>query len=129
MFMDQCAASGLSFIAWSPLARGLLTQRYLDPEKVQAGDRLYDENTLSSDIDRPKRQILRRLAALAEGWEMTLSELTIAYMLSLPGMGPAIPSSSTVAQLESNARAGKISLSIEQKQKITVLIKEYTEHV
>lgn len=127
--LEQCAETGISFIAWSPLARGLLTQRYLDPEKVQPGDRLYDENTLSDDINRPTRQILRRLAALAESWEMTLSQLSLAYLLSLPGMGPAIPSSSTVAQLESNAQAGRISFSLEQKQKIAALIKEYVEDV
>ena len=28
-------------------------------------------------------------------WNMSISQLALAYMLSLPGMGPVIPSSST----------------------------------
>jgi aryl-alcohol dehydrogenase-like predicted oxidoreductase len=41
---ELAAAAGISFIAWSPLAQGLLTNRYLDISKIGAGDRLFDEN-------------------------------------------------------------------------------------
>ena len=45
-------------------------------------------------------------------------QLALAYTLTLPGMGPLIPSSSSTAQLKSNAQAGKIVLSGEQLVKI-----------
>ncbi|MBN1541238.1 aldo/keto reductase [candidate division KSB1 bacterium] len=110
--LKQAPELGVSFIAWSPLARGLLTNRYLDPARAGKGDRLYDEGTLETDIAAVER--VRRLAELAKGWDLELSQLVISYMLTLPGMGPVIASVSSIAQLESNAAAGRLNLSADQ---------------
>jgi 1-deoxyxylulose-5-phosphate synthase len=112
--LEYAAANNISFISWSPMARGLLTERYLNLDNVGPGDRLYDEKTLTNDIDDDIRDKLNKLAELAHKWNMELNQLTLAYMLTLPGMGPVIPSSSNVKQLESNAAAGRIELSGEQ---------------
>jgi len=114
--LDYAAANGISFIAWSPLARGLLTERYLDPAAVGPGDRRYDEG--DADVPANTRAKLRRLHELAREWGMALNQLAMAYMLTLPGMGPIIPSSSTVEQLESNAAAATIVLGEEQRQRV-----------
>ena len=110
--LDFCAAEGLSFVPYSPLAQGLLTDRYLDPSRVGAGDRLHDEGiTIGEDT----LAIIRRVAELAHSWGYTTSQASLAYILSLPGMGTQIPSSSSVAQLEANAAAGSIALSDAQR--------------
>lgn len=111
--MDYTAQAGISFIAWSPMARGLLTDRYLDLTAVGPGDRLFDEGGIEQTSESQMEK-LRKLGALSREWSMELSQMVIAYMLTLPGMGPLIPSSSNVQQLESNAAAGKIILT--QKQ-------------
>ena len=120
--LDFCAESGISFIAWSPLARGLLTERYLDPNRVKKGDRLFDEGTLEQDLQKERVAKLNKLAGLSKKWGISISQLSLAYMLTLPGMGPVIPSSSTVEQLESNAEAGKIVLSEEQRGEIREIV-------
>lgn len=114
--LDYCAAEGISFVPWSPLARGLLTDRYLDADKIGPGDRRFDEGDWQ--VDAATRDKLGRLAALAREWGLSLSQLVMAYMLTLPGMGPLIPSSSTVSQLESNAAAGTIALEPEQLERL-----------
>ncbi len=106
--------AGISYIAWSPLAKGLLSERYLDLSKTGPGDRLYDEGSIEKDAEPAKMEQLRQLAKLSRQWDLSISQLTLAYMLTLPGMGPVIPSSSTLAQLESNAMAGKVKLTEEQ---------------
>ncbi len=116
--LEYAARTGISFVAWSPLARGLLTERYLDLSKVGPGDRLYDEGTLDQDTSGDVMEKLHRLAALAHEWGLELNQLALAYMLTLPGMGPVIPSASSVQQLESNAAAGKITLTPEQRQQV-----------
>ena len=116
--LELAARTGVSFVAWSPLARGVLSDRYLDLSKVKKGDRLFDEGTLENVINKEVLAKLNRLADLAKQWDMTIAQLSLAYMLTLPGMGPVIPSSSTVEQLEQNAAAGKIELTDEQKTKI-----------
>jgi aryl-alcohol dehydrogenase-like predicted oxidoreductase len=53
---------------------------------------------------------------------MKLNQLVLAYMLTLPGMGAVIPSSSNVKQLESNGAAVKINLDSEQRKTIKAVL-------
>lgn len=122
--LEYAQKSGISFVAWSPLARGLLTNRYLDPSQAKAGDRLFDEGTILKDLNENKMNKLRRLSELAKSWQMELNHLALAYMLTLPGMGPVIPAASSVEQLESNAKAGKIKLSEDQQKQIKICLKD-----
>jgi 1-deoxyxylulose-5-phosphate synthase len=117
-----CAGGGPSFVAWSPLAGGLLTDRYLDLSKVGPGDRLVDEGSLTKMAQEAVIAKQQALATLAHTWDMELSQLALAYMLALPGMGPVIPAASSVKQLESNARAGLITLNDEQKSKVRAIV-------
>jgi aryl-alcohol dehydrogenase-like predicted oxidoreductase len=116
--LEHAAQKGISYIAWSPLARGLLTERYLDPEAAGPGDRLFDEGTVEVKASGANLEKLHRLRKLSREWGLELPQLVIAYMLTLPGMGPVIPSSSSVEQLISNATAGKIVLTEAQQQRI-----------
>ncbi len=122
--LDYCAANNLAFVAHQPLANGLLTDRYLDLSQVGPGDRLFDEGTLDKIATDAAMAKVKKLAALAAQWDMRLSQLTLAYTLSLPGMGPLIPGISTVAQLEENAAVGTIKLSDEQKMAIRKALRD-----
>ncbi|MDO5287762.1 MAG: aldo/keto reductase [Actinomycetia bacterium] len=109
--LEICREQGLSYVPYSPLAGGLLSDRYLHADQVKAGDRLRDEGTEVTDADR---LALGRLTELSQQWQVPVSQLALAYTLTLPGMGPQIPSSSTPAQAERNAAAGKLQLTAEQ---------------
>lgn len=121
--LDYAADQGLSFIAWSPMARGLLTNRYLNLENAGPGDRLFDEGDLKAKASPENMTKLNALAALSSEMGIELSQLVMAYMLTMKGMGPVIPSSSSVKQLESNAAAGKIVLNEEQIAKVKSIVK------
>jgi aryl-alcohol dehydrogenase-like predicted oxidoreductase len=116
--LSYSAEHGISYVAWSPLARGLLSDRYINPEGVGPGSRLFDEGDLDKALEPAIAQRLQKLAVLSQAWGMELNQLALAYMLTLPGMGPVIPSSSTVKQLEANAAAGRIVLTNEQQAKV-----------
>lgn len=121
--LDLTKETGISFIAWSPLARGLLTDRYLDATRVGPGDRLYDEKSMDDITGTQAMAKVHELASLAMTWNIPLNELVIAYMLSIPGMGPVIPASSTTDQLRSNAKGGKLVLTDQQKEAVTAILK------
>ncbi len=110
--LELCAAEGVAYVPWAPLAKGLLTDRYLDPAAIGRGDRLHDEGDEISEADLAK---VRRLAALAADWGTSTSVLALAYTSTLPGMGPQIPSASTPAQAAVNASAGVLDLSEAQR--------------
>jgi len=108
--LDYCSLNKLSFIAWSPLRGGLLSNRYLDKSKARKGDRLVDEKRLEQELTPTILAKLKNLAALAKSGGLTVTQLVLAYMLQIPGMGPVIAASSSPKQVKENAAAGKISL-------------------
>ncbi len=116
--LELCAAEGLGYVPWAPLAKGLLTDRYLDPARVGTGDRLHDEGDQVTDAELAK---VRRLAELAQQWGTITSVLALAYTCTLPGMGPQIPSASTPEQALLNASAGTWELSAEQRAELDAL--------
>ncbi len=120
--LEFCQQTGISFVAFSPLARGLLTSRYLNKTNVGSGDRLFDEGTFEKDMSPDTYQRLVQLAGMATELGLEVNQMALAFMLTIPGMGPVIPASSTVQQLESNAAAGKIVLTADQKERINKII-------
>ena len=121
---EHCAQQGLSFIPWSPLRGGLLSERYLDRAGAKPGDRLVDENGLDRELTAPVLKKLEALAALARQWGLSLTQLVLAYMRHYPGIGPLIAGCRTPEQLVENAKAGKIVLDkeqIEAVKKITLI--------
>lgn len=115
--LSYCTANGLSYVAWEPLARGLLTGRYLNAD-AKPGDRLYDEGKASLYEDKMLNTKIQRLYDLSKSWGMEMSCMVLAGMLKIPGMGPVIPSVSSISQLEHNAAAAGLVLSDEQSRQI-----------
>jgi aryl-alcohol dehydrogenase-like predicted oxidoreductase len=89
---------------------------------VGNGDRVFDEGTLASDVTGDIMDKLHRLAALARAWDLELSQIALAFTLTLPGMGPVIPGASSVAQLETNASVAKITLSRDQREQVSAIV-------
>lgn len=119
--LRYCADHRLAMIAWSPLAEGLLTSRYLQPDKIGLGDRLYDQNN-QRYRDKDITEKLTELNRIAQNNEISLVQLVLAYMLTLPGMGPVIPAVSSLAQLEENAAAAAVDLSADDRAQIAAII-------
>jgi L-glyceraldehyde 3-phosphate reductase len=95
---------GVGCIAFSPLAQGLLTDRYLNgiPEdsRVATGGAL-DKSMLSDE----NLQRVRALTAIAERRGQTLSQLALAWSLRDPRMTSVLIGVSSVKQLENNVAA------------------------
>jgi len=121
--LDYCAQNQLTFIAWSPLRGGLLSERYLDKSKAKKGDRLVDEDKLEKEVTPAVLKKLTQLAKLAHEWDLTLAQLAIASMLNIPGMGPIIAACSNPRQIAENAKAGKIKLVKDQLETVGKTVK------
>jgi L-glyceraldehyde 3-phosphate reductase len=102
--LDTLGAVGAGCIAFSPLAQGLLTDRYLDG--IPADSRVATGGALSRDMlseDRLAR--VRALAAVAEGRGQSLAQLALAWALRDPRMTSLVIGASSVAQLDANVAA------------------------
>lgn len=90
---------GMGSIAFSPLAQGLLTSRYLKgiPEGSRATRNLFLKE---KDITEEKRAVLRRLDAIAAGRGQSLAQMAVSWVLRGGRVTSALVGASSVAQLE-----------------------------
>ena len=116
--LDTLADVGAGCIAFSPLAQGLLTDRYLDG--VPADSRVATGGAMSADMlteDRLAR--VRALNGIATARGQSLAQLALVWALRDPRMTSLVIGASSVAQLEANVAAlGNTSVSDEELAKI-----------
>jgi L-glyceraldehyde 3-phosphate reductase len=96
---------GASAIVFSPLAQGLLTDRYLTGD-VPAGSRAATSRFLP--VERISEDYLARARALHEiaaARGQTLAQLALSWVLRVPQVASALIGASSVAQLEQNVAA------------------------
>jgi L-glyceraldehyde 3-phosphate reductase len=95
---------GIGCIAFSPLAQGLLTDRYLGG--VPQGSRASAEGSLRQEMLSDENLAkVRALAAIAERRGQKLSQLALAWSLRDPRVTSALIGVSSIAQLEDNMGA------------------------
>ena len=100
---DYCADHGIGFISFSPLAQGLLTDRYING--IPEGSRMSRESSLSSDTLTP--ELIAQLRtwndeALSKGY--TLAEMALRWILDQRGVTSVLVGASSTAQLEKNIK-------------------------
>ena len=101
--IDYCREHGIGFISFSPLAQGLLTDRYLNG--IPADSRMSRGSSLQSDILTP--ELLSQLHELnnqAQKRGESLAEMALAWILAQPGITSVIVGASSTAQLATNMR-------------------------
>jgi L-glyceraldehyde 3-phosphate reductase len=102
--LETAAQHGLGVIAYSPLAQGLLTSKYL--ETIPDGARARNSAFLSPDvIDETYRRRTTELNKVAESRGQSLSQLALQWVLRRPEVTSALIGASSVGQLDHNLRA------------------------
>jgi L-glyceraldehyde 3-phosphate reductase len=95
---------GIGAIVFSPLAQGLLTDKYLDgvpdDSRVRRGLHFSQELISEENLDR-----VRSLNEIAQRRGQTLAQLAIAWALRDPRVTSALLGASSVRQLEQNVAA------------------------
>ena len=101
--LDFCAEAGVGFISFSPLAQGLLTDRYL--QGVPQDSRMSKGVFLKEDMLTP--ELLAQLQAWnseAASKGQTLAEMALAWVLRQQAVTSVLVGASSVAQLEKNLK-------------------------
>ena len=102
--IDALGELGVGCIAFSPLAQGMLTSKYLDG--IPEGSRASWPSSLSPDLltEESLRKI-RALDEIAQGRGQTLAQMSLAWVLRDERVTSALIGASSVAQLEDNVAA------------------------
>lgn len=101
--LDFCAQEGVGFIAFSPLAQGLLTDRYLDG--IPSDSRMSKGKFLKESMLTPELLAqLHEYNAQAQSQGKTLAESALTWILSQKGVTSVLVGASSTSQLEKNLR-------------------------
>jgi L-glyceraldehyde 3-phosphate reductase len=122
--LDVLSEEGIGCIVFSPLAQGLLTDRYLNG--IPAGARATKTERVwltPEDVDKSLDKVLK-LNAIAQQRGQKLSQMALAWVLRQPAVTSALIGASSVAQLEDNLGAlNNLNFSSQELDSIEAVLK------
>src|SRR6266542_2906669 len=102
--LDVLGEEGAGCICFSPLAQGMLTDKYL--EGIPEGSRATRDDSLSPELlTKQTLAKIRALSEIASRRGQSLAQMALAWTLRDPRMTSALVGASSVAQLEANVAA------------------------
>jgi L-glyceraldehyde 3-phosphate reductase len=112
--LDVLGVEGVGCIAFSVLAQGLLTDRYLDG--IPQGSRASRDGSLTSDMLNDENLThIRALNDIASSRGQSLAQMAIAWALRDPRVTSVLIGASSVSQLEQNVLAlGQLDFTAEE---------------
>ncbi len=121
--LDLTVAAGSGFIVFSPLAQGLLTNRYLNG--IPADSRMAEDRTLHRDVlDEAMLHRLQSLDALARERGQSLAGMSLSWLLRDERVTSVIIGASSTAQIEENLRSLQgLDFSEEELTRIESLVR------
>jgi L-glyceraldehyde 3-phosphate reductase len=123
--LDVLEETGIGCIAFSPLAQGLLTNKYLNG--IPAGSRAEKSHgpLNLSQITPEKLKQVEALNQLANNRGQSLAQMAISWLLKDDRVTSVLVGASSVSQLEDNLQALKNTIfSAEEIQRIELIIKK-----
>jgi len=122
---DVLSKAGVGCIAFTPLAQGLLTNRYL--EGIPADSRASKPHGFlkRKDIDDRRLGQVRALNEVARRRGQSLAQMALAWVLRQPAMTSALIGASRVGQLDENVAAlEKLDFRAEELSEIDTILSQ-----
>ena len=122
---DVLSKEGVGCIAFTPLAQGLLTNRYL--QGIPGDSRASKEHGFlkPKDIDAHRLGQVRALGEIAQKRGQSLAQMALAWVLRKPCMTSALIGASRVEQIEQNVAAlAKLEFAKEELTTIEDILKQ-----
>lgn len=123
--IETCVFENIAYLPWSPLATGLLSGKYSNGARP-TGSRwsITQRNGLFRDTELA-HQAVDKYCALAHKYELTPSQLALAWCNQVDGVTAIIIGATSVSQLEEDLSAFELSLSPTCIREINEITKEY----
>lgn len=124
--LKACAELGVTFVAFSPVARGFLCGELHDVSTLAANDirrsmPRFDAATYASNL-----QLLNGYTAIAQEVGCTPAQLALAWLLHKDAQLIPIPGTQNIQHLQDNLAAVDVRLTPDQMQRLDVLINQHT---
>jgi len=125
---------GIGQVVYSPLAQGVLSGKYGNGSSYPAGSRALNplakgEVSIRDFLTDSSLSCVQKLNALAKENSMSLSEMSLAFVLRKPIVSSALTGASSPEQIETNVKASGIKLSDDILKEIDEILKSHPFHV
>jgi aryl-alcohol dehydrogenase-like predicted oxidoreductase len=119
--LAECAALGLAFLPYFPLANGLLTGKYRKGQPLPEGSRItggwHAELLTEENLDK-----VEKLITFAESRGHTILELAFSWLLSRPMVASVIAGATKPEQVKANALAGEWKLDEADLEEVNQIV-------
>ncbi|MGO8790405.1 MAG: aldo/keto reductase [Terriglobia bacterium] len=123
-YLPYTRRNNISMLAYSPLANGLLTGKIGPERKFPPDDLRYNNPRFSGESRRKVQVFLDQIRPIATNHQTTLAQIIIAWTLSQPAVTHALVGARDGEQALENARAGQITLRVEDLNTIDAAWRE-----
>lgn len=117
--LPVCELHGLGFLAYSPMAQGLLSGRADAEREFPEGDLRRGNPRFAPPVLAALQAVLAPVKAVARRREVPLERLVLAWTLARPGITHVLAGTRTVEQAASNAAAGALELDPDELELIS----------
>ena len=126
--LDACQDLGVTFVAFSPVARGFLTDTPPDPSRFEARDIRNGMPRFQGENWALNLSLLDGFSAVAREVGCTNAQLSLAWVMAQRPFITPIPGTTSLAHLEEDAGADAVTLSVEVQAQLDALINPATVH-
>ena len=124
--LDACQDLGVTFVAFSPVARGFLTDTRLDPSTFEPRDIRKPMPRFQGENWERNLQLLTGFKAIATEVGCTMAQLSLAWVLAQRPFITPIPGTTSLAHLEEDAGADDVRLGDDVLAHLDALINPST---
>lgn len=119
---DVCEELGITYVAFSPMANGLLSGQFTDQSTFGEGDFRNKMPQYQKEGYKKAEKLLNLLKELSEKKHCTMAQLSLAWMMCKKDFIVPIPGSRRLERIEENYNAGNIKLTQDEIKVIDDLI-------
>src|SRR5262245_22517752 len=112
--LRTCEELGITFVAYSPLGRGMLTGAIASTDELAPNDYRRHAPRFAGDNFAKNRALVARIEALAAARGATAAQLSLAWLFARSPRIVPIPGTRKLARLDENAAAVDITLGADE---------------
>jgi myo-inositol catabolism protein IolS len=124
--LPKCIENNIGVACYSPLAEGLLTGKFKNPEQVPKGRARTRHFSKEREMSRHKEEgleqetveTIEKIRQLSEKIFVPMPQLALAWLLGRQGVKTVVAGARNPRQIEQNAQAASVDLSAEISEKL-----------
>ncbi len=117
--LPMCENNKLSFLAYSPIAQGLLTDKLNTSRAYGNGDLRIGNPRFSEQNIHAITDVLAPIKSLASDRALSVEHIVLAWTLRQPGLSHVLVGARNAEQAKHNAQAGSVELSNEEMEVVS----------